>query len=183
MTRREAAWLVTRIGATLAGQQFLTAWSEHAQGTHAPEEPERWAGYKPRFFSPDDFRTLEQCSEILMPSDETPGAREAHVAAFIDFILFSSAEFAPDTQIQWREAMGWLRQHEFGGGSPEQQLALVTRMSEPGDSGFANFQLIKDLTVYGFYTSRVGLIDNLEYKGLAYLTEFPGCSHPEHNNL
>jgi hypothetical protein len=40
--------------------------------------------------------------------------------------------------------------------------------------------LIKDMTVRAFYTSRVGLIDVLEYKGNAYLTQFPGCTHSEH---
>jgi hypothetical protein len=34
--------------------------------------------------------------------------------------------------------------------------------------------------VEGFYTSRVGLVDVLGYKGLAFLSEFPGCTHPEH---
>jgi hypothetical protein len=29
------------------------------------------------------------------------------------------------------------------------------------------------MTVRAFYTSRIGLIDVLEYQGLAYLSEFP----------
>jgi hypothetical protein len=39
------------------------------------------------------------------------------------------------------------------------------------------------MTVRAFYTSRVGLIDVLEYQGIAYLTEFPACTHPEHLNV
>jgi len=39
------------------------------------------------------------------------------------------------------------------------------------------------MTVRAFYTSRVGLIDVLEYKGNTYLTEFPGCAHPEHHKV
>ena len=40
---------------------------------------------------------------------------------------------------------------------------------EPGPShpGFGFYSLVKDTTVEGFYTSRVGLIDVLGYKGLA----------------
>jgi hypothetical protein len=49
--------------------------------------------------------------------------------------------------------------------------------------GFPVYRLIKEMTVHAFYTSRMGLVDNLEYKGLAYLTEFPGCNHPEHHTL
>jgi hypothetical protein len=29
----------------------------------------------------------------------------------------------------------------------------------------------------------VGLIDVLEYKGLAYLSEFPACTHREHQRV
>jgi hypothetical protein len=45
------------------------------------------------------------------------------------------------------------------------------------------YRLIKEMAVHAFYTSRVGLVDVLEYKGLAYLTEFPGCNHPEHHTV
>jgi hypothetical protein len=39
------------------------------------------------------------------------------------------------------------------------------------------------MTVFAFYTSKAGLVDNLEYKGNAYLTDFPGCTHPEHRRV
>ena len=42
------------------------------------------------------------------------------------------------------------------------------------------YRLVKEMTVEGFYSSRVGLMDVLEYKGLTFLPEFPGCTHPEH---
>jgi hypothetical protein len=72
---------------------------------------------------------------------------------------------------------------------PHQQLSLVQRISEPEhyaskqQDGFPVYRLIKEMTVHAFYTSRVGLVDVLEYKGLAYLTEFPGCNHPEHHTV
>jgi hypothetical protein len=50
-------------------------------------------------------------------------------------------------------------------------------------TGSATYKLIKDMTVHAFYTSRVGLVDVLEYKGLAYLSEFPACTHPEHQRV
>jgi hypothetical protein len=73
--------------------------------------------------------------------------------------------------------------------SAGQQLSLVQRMSDAEQNpsnereGFPAYRLIKEMTVHAFYTSRVGLIDVLEYKGLAYLTEFPGCNHPEHHTV
>ena len=42
------------------------------------------------------------------------------------------------------------------------------------------FQQLKDMTVEGFYTSKIGLIDVLDYQGMNYMADFPGCTHPEH---
>ena len=185
MTRRDANWLLTRAAATVAGQSFFASWlaAAHEHGSAAPPEPDRWKDYKPQFFSPEQFRILDFFTSILIPTDSTPGAREAHVAPFLDFLIFSAAEYAPETQADWRNAVAWLETRQFGKMTGEQQLALVEQMCEPGAEGFTTFRLIKQMTVFAFYTSRVGLIDNLEYKGLAYLTEFPACNHPEHRKV
>ena len=182
MTRRDAGWLVVRAAATLAGQSFFAAWlaAAHDHGASAPPEPERWKDYQPQFFAAEEFGILDAFTAILIPSDETPGAREAHVAAFIDFVVFSAADYAPEMQREWRDGMAWLKRLRFDRLAPEEQTALIEKMSEPESHGLRTFRLVKHMTVYAFYTSRVGLIDNLEYKGLAYLTEFPGCTHPEH---
>ena len=42
------------------------------------------------------------------------------------------------------------------------------------------FRLIKNLTADGYYTSRVGLLEELGYSGNKYLPGFPQCSVPEH---
>ena len=42
------------------------------------------------------------------------------------------------------------------------------------------FRLIKNLTADGYYTSRVGLLEELGYRGNKYLPGFPRCSVPEH---
>ena len=42
------------------------------------------------------------------------------------------------------------------------------------------FRLIKNLTADGYYTSRVGLVDELGYSGNTMLAKFPGCSISEH---
>lgn len=132
---------------------------------------------------------LDAFTSILIPSDDTPGAREAHVPAFIDFVVNAAAEYAPETQTHWREAMRWLADHKFGALDTRAQVELIRQMAEPeqNDSrqhpGFSTYHLIKGMTVHAFYTSRAGLVDVLEYKGLAYLTEFPGCDHPEHQQV
>lgn len=188
ITRRDAAWLVTRAATAVGGVSFLSDWLEAAHPGHssAPPEPDRWSAYRPAFFSPTDFRSLDAYTAILIPTDSTPGAREAHVAPFIDFVVNASSEYAPEVQAEWRHAMAWLAAHNFAGVSAEEQLALVRAMaaperdpSQPHD-GFPVYRLIKEMTVRAFYTSRAGLVDTLEYKGNAYLTAFPSCGHPEH---
>jgi hypothetical protein len=200
MTRRGAAWAILRSAAVFGGPEFFRDCIAAAQdvshkshagnaASHAPPEPDGWTSYTPKFLSAEDFRNLDAFTAILIPTDDTPGAREAHVAAFIDFFVNAAAEYAPEMQKDWRDAMDWLRAHHFGDLSAEEQLSLVKRMSEPehdlrsNDEAFLVYRLIKEMTVHAFYTSRVGLIDVLEYKGLAYLTEFPGCNHPEHHAL
>jgi len=42
------------------------------------------------------------------------------------------------------------------------------------------FRLIKNLTADGYYTSRVGLIDELGYTGNTALASFPSCAISEH---
>ncbi|HSU61850.1 MAG TPA: gluconate 2-dehydrogenase subunit 3 family protein [Bryobacteraceae bacterium] len=189
MTRRDAGWMILQAAAAAGGSEFFSGWLNaaqtkahtHGSGSSAPPDPHEWAGYKPRFFSPEDFRNLDAFTAILIPTDDTPGAREAFVAPFIDFVIHAAAEYAPEVQERWRKAMAWLRSQEFGNVTPEAQAALVERMSR--GSGSAAFNLIKEMAVHAFYTSRVGLIDVLEYKGLAYLTEFPACTHPEHHRV
>ena len=41
------------------------------------------------------------------------------------------------------------------------------------------FRLLKNLTADGYYTSRIGLIEELGYKGNTFLAAFPACSIPE----
>jgi hypothetical protein len=85
--------------------------------------------------------------------------------------------------------MLWLRISNFGHLSSQDQLALITAAAAPEfdhsliHPAFPSYQLIKEMTVRAFYTSRIGLIDVLEYQGIAYLTEFPACTHPEHHSV
>jgi hypothetical protein len=189
LTRRDAAWLIARAAVTPLFASWLQAASHTNAHTHAPADPHDWSNYAPRFFSPDEFAALKAFAEILIPSDDTPGAKEAYVAAFVDFVVNAAAEYAPEMQERWKQAVDWLVSQNFGRLSFDKQLALIRKMAEPEEHttlehpGFATYRLIKDMTIHAFYTSRVGLVDVLEYKGLAYLSEFPACNHPEHRRV
>jgi len=202
MTRRDANWVILQATAVTGAPEFFASWLSaglraagsraahqgHSTNSPAPPDPHDWNSYTPKFFSLEDFRALEAFASILIPTDDTPGAREAHVPAFIDFVVNAAAEYAPEVQEQWRDAMRWLHSQQFIQLKQEEQISLVRRISEPergrsktGDA-FAVYRLLKSMTVHAFYTSRIGLTDVLEYKGNAYLIEFPACTHPEHHS-
>ena len=195
MTRRDAGWLIARATATVGAESFLAPWlagdreHQHAADAKSPADPHNWKSYQPKFFSQEEFVWLQWYTEILIPTDDTPGAREAQVASFIDFVVNAAAEFAPEIQTQWREAIEWLRNNKFGSLSSKQQEALIAAASateldhSASTPAFTVYRLIKEMTVRAFYTSRIGLVDVLEYKGIAYLTEFPACTHPEHQHV
>src|SRR3954468_6063069 len=50
------------------------------------------AAYPPQFFSASEYGVVERLTEIIIPSDGTPGAKEAGVAEFIDFMVASDPE-------------------------------------------------------------------------------------------
>lgn len=190
--RRQTLKYLGMLAGTAAGRDFLAAWLPsaaplRAQGV-APEPP-----YKPQFFKPDEFRTVEALTETIIPSDGTPGAKEAQVAQFIDFVVFSAAEFRPEMQREWIDGLRQLDllsrdkyARPFAEAMPQDQESLLMEISLPERApgaehpAFAFYSLVKGMTVDGFYSSKVGLIDVLGYKGLAVLSEFPGCTHPEH---
>src|ERR1700693_2990681 len=50
------------------------------------------AVYNPQFFSAAEYALVERLADIIIPSDGTPGAKEAGVAEFIDFMVANDAE-------------------------------------------------------------------------------------------
>src|SRR5215472_5333026 len=88
----------------------------------------RPAIYTPHFFSRAEYALVERLTEIIIPSDETPGAREAGVAEFIDLMASRDA----DLQSRLRTGLAWLDTHSKSMHSeafiqlvPEKQIALL----------------------------------------------------------
>jgi hypothetical protein len=188
MHRRELLRLMGYALAAPAAGEFFGAWLEAAQAG-APPAPPLLRNYSPKFFDAADFAALSAFTEILIPTDETPGAREAHCAHFIDFVLQASEQQAPDTVRQWRVAMGSLKDAGFHDADDRGKAALVEAMSRPERVAgathpcYAAYRLIKAQNTFAFYTSRAGMIEALDYKGNSYNASFPACEHPEHRTL
>ena len=178
-----------RAAALPGGVEFFSAWLRAADDhnhSSAPPEPPLLRNYQPKFFSPEDFRALQAFTEILIPTDDTPGAREAHCAHYIDYLLHAADE-APAMQKQWRDAMASLATAGFHAADEKGRAALVEEISKPERDksamhpAYAAYRLIKQQNAFAFYTSRAGMIEALDYKGNSYNTTFPACDHPQHH--
>ncbi len=205
VARRSALKYLALLTATAAGRDFLAQWLPTASAATGPRDPGNLHGtHRPppeepappsvlQFFTPEESRTVEILTEMIIPADDAPGAKEAQVARYIDFVVYSAREHMPELQKRWTEGFRWLEQfskEKYGNPFREmdarEREQLLTEMSLPEHDpkaehpGFNFYRLVKDMTVEGFYTSRIGLLQVLEYKGLAYLPDFPGCTHPEH---
>ena len=67
-----------------------------------------------------------------------------------------------------------------------EQTALLTRISTAGNPdgeeriGTDFFRAIKVMTINGYYTSEIGLHQELGDDGVLFMPQFLGCTHPEH---
>jgi|SRR5215510_14355431 len=144
-----------------------------------------------RFFTASDIATITAISELIIPTDDqSPGAKEAGVPGFIDLMVSESPN---ETKALWREGLAAVERLAekrfavtFSGANTEQQVSLLKAISRneysPKSIEERFFVAIKGLTVDGYYTSQIGIHQELRYKGNAYLKDFVGCTHPEHNS-
>ena len=191
--RREILELIALAAAASRFPGFAR-WVCSPQHAEHPVDESRPHTYQPQFFTPTEFAVLDQLSEIIIPKDESPGAREAGVAEFIDFMV------ASDPELQWpfRYGLDWLNARAtalygkaFSALSEDQQAALLRPLAYREFDGGTDadgrrfFVLMRRYTVMGYYTSRIGM-EELNYPGLKLYSESPACAHtgdPEHKHL
>ena len=182
MERRE---LFKILAATAAGSQAA------AQHEHGAAPAFDLAAYKPRFFTPAEYAALDRLCEIIIPADaQSPGASKAQVRFFIDVMV----QFGdPQNQQRWRAGLAAVEdaaRSSYGKGFVEcdakQQDAIVARMARneraPTTELERFFGPLKRMTVDGYHLSDVGAHQGLGYKGDISITDFPGCTHPEHKS-
>lgn len=146
-------------------------------------------GYRPEFFSRSQFALLDNLSDLILPADEhSPGASAAGVSRYIDVVV---ADAPTATQELWQSGLeafaGIARQRfgsDFGDCDAGQQGAiladLATAEGDPNSAAERFFVLVKQATIDGYYTSEVGIRDELRYAGNTAVDEFAGCTHAEH---
>jgi len=189
--RRAALKIIGAIGATCAspfGADEL--YGQQAGHIHHLAPAQAATGpYQPRFFSASEMSTLSKLCNAIIPPTQTPGAAAAGVPQYIDLIVSASDEEGK----LYHEGLIWLDTHSgdlyskrFGELTEEQQIEILTPLSEASDRlewerpGVRFFHHLKNMTADGYYTSRIGLVQELGYQGNTVLEHFPASTVPEH---
>jgi len=161
--------------------------AEYAHKMIAAEKATTSAGtYAPKFFSPQQYKTIRTlCQAIIPPDSESGGAIEAGAPEFIDLLTSEN----PDYQLKLGGGLMWLDSacvdrydKPYLDCTPEQQKEILDLIAyyknadkEPGISqGVEFFAVLREMTVDGFFTSEIG-IKYLGYIGNKFLLAFDGC--------
>jgi gluconate 2-dehydrogenase gamma chain len=121
------------------------------------------------FFTPEEMAVITILGDIIIPKDEVSGsASDAGVPAFIEFIVKDK----PELQIPMRGGLRWLEvqtlkrfNKSFRECSEKERLEMVDEIAWPEKAkpqmaqGVAFFNMMRNLTASGFYTSEIGVKD------------------------
>ncbi len=130
------------------------------------------------FLTAAELAGLAALADAIIPRTDTPGAADAGVPAVIDRRLAANPQLAERFRagMQALDTDAQSRFHTaFAALTSAQQVELLTpRQQDPF------FRMVKDMTIDGYYSSQPGLSQELGWHGNTFLTEFKGCTHPEH---
>ncbi|KAA6431483.1 gluconate 2-dehydrogenase subunit 3 family protein [Dyadobacter flavalbus] len=129
---------------------------------------------KEKFLTPSEMATIKVLVDIIIPADDKSGsATQAGVPDFIEFIV----KDMPQYQTPLRGGLKWLDLESnkrfkkiFTLCTKAQQIQIVDDIAYPEKAkpmhsqGVAFFNMMRNLTASGFYTTRIG-IDDLGYVG------------------
>jgi hypothetical protein len=181
MTSRRAT--LRALGSIAALQFFETLGVEEliavGRRAHALAESRRAdaRGLSPRALTPAQYEAVVQAAERIIPRTDTPGATDSGVADFIDVMLadwYSAAERdrfttgLSDLDARTRTLAGG--GSAFAQATERQQVEVLEALDrelhlrrQSGAAGANDhwFAMLKHLTVWGYYTSRPGIVEEL----------------------
>jgi gluconate 2-dehydrogenase gamma chain len=148
-----------------------TAGKEPDQADRMAEEKEGLKKLRelPKFFNDNEMATITILGDIIIPKDDVSGsASDAKVPEFIEFIV----KDMPEHQVPMRGGLRWLdmqclKRYEkaFKDCNHTQQMEMVDQIAWPKKAkpemrqGVSFFNLVRNLTATGFYTSEIGVKD------------------------
>jgi gluconate 2-dehydrogenase gamma chain len=188
VSRRDLFHIIGSAAAT-AGVASAQTHDGHApaadKSTAAPKAP-----YHPKLFDEHQWRTVGVLCDLIIPADERSGsATQAGVPEFIDdWLDFRRREDGSDVAAaQIQGGLAWLDQEsnqlygkDFALAAAAQQKQILDRIAWPERAAAADrhgvrfFSRFRDLTVSGFFSSKMGIAD-LPYLGNRPVAQWQGC--------
>ena len=124
---------------------------------------------------------VTEIADIIIPKTDTSGALDAGVPAFIDLVL--ADVYPKDAQDRFTAGLAEFATAAGAAGKPflEQDrgaaIALVKQSLEAALAGEREpkpfILMARELTLLGFFTSKVGITENMEYVSVP--TAYHGC--------
>jgi gluconate 2-dehydrogenase gamma chain len=185
--KRIAVGSAAAVTAPLWVEALVSAAGQHA--AHYQQAAAKAAAWVPKVLSPAQNQAVIALSEAIIPQTDTAGAAKAGVNQFIDAVIADAS--AGDRQ-KFLDGLTWIDARSqrdagapFARASAEQQRALLSALStttpSPQDApGVEFFTAVKSLTITGYYTSEVGMREEMGDTGQMFFIEYPGCTHEEH---
>lgn len=119
-------------------------------------------------------------ADLIIPQTDTPGAKAALVNRHLDL------RYSEEPPAELISVLAWIdgrslskREKPFVRLTQEQQVAMLQALADPANSnpedraGVEFFQLIEELTIFGYYTSEISLEKEPRYGGDTFHTSFP----------
>ena len=154
-----AAWVATHYSGILAAEEYVQQAARSGQPATLS------------FFTAEQAAEIEAMAAQIIPTDDTPGAREARVVQFIDRALTT---FARNNQPLYTRGLSDLQAQtlqrfpnagRFSALTSEQQIQVLTGMEKT-----PFFTMVRTHTVAGFFASPVhgGNADKVGWKLVGY---------------
>jgi glucoside 3-dehydrogenase (cytochrome c) hitch-hiker subunit len=152
--------------------------------------------WKPAFLNPEQNETLIALGEVIIPTTDTPGAKEALVNRFLDLLLSVQPAAFQQQFVSALEYIDSESQKEFGANfrslTLDDQVSLLTQWAYPRqpawwmqrqekpDPGQEHFSHLKMMIATGYYGSEIGQKE-LGWDGEFTHGPYEGCEH-EHGD-
>lgn len=171
--------------------ESLCAQARNEAHAHAAQAAAAAANaWTPAVLTPRQNDAVIALTELIIPETDTPGAKAALVNRFVDHVLVTAE--TPE-RTEFLRGLGWLDDRcrarfneDVAAATATELTTLLTPIAAEGAHapedapGAAFFRAIKSMTISGYYTTAIGLRQELGDDGRMVLAVFEGCTHPEH---
>ncbi len=170
MNRRDALGRVALLlGGTVVGAELFLSGCKNA--------PDKNIGAGGTNFSNDDIAYFDEIAETILPATDTPGAKEAKVGAFWATIVkdcYTEADQKVflDGMKKLNDACQQKNSKSYMESTPEQRHDLLVALdkeqkdymaAKKKDDPSHYFRMMKELTLWGYFTSEPGATKALRY--------------------